>query len=63
MVTNPKNTITGFRNLLGRGFSDPVTQDEIRNVPFTVEERKDKTAGFKVMTPFIFLQMKLFLYY
>ena len=48
MVTNPKNTISGFRNLLGRGFSDPVTQDEIRNVPFTVEELKDKTVGFRV---------------
>lgn len=48
MVTNPKNTISGFRNLLGRGFSDPVTQDEIRNVPFMVEERKDKTVGFRV---------------
>ena len=48
MVTNPKNTITGFRNLLGRGFSDPIAVDEVRNVPFTVEERKDNTIGFKV---------------
>ena len=48
MVTNPKNTVSGFRNLLGRGFSDPITQDEIRNVPFTVEERKDNTVGFRV---------------
>ena len=48
MVTNPKNTVSGFRNLLGRGFSDPITQDEIRNVPFTVEEWKDNTVGFRV---------------
>jgi len=48
MVTNPKNTISGFRNLLGRGFSDPITQDEIKNVPFTVEAFQDETVGFRV---------------
>ena len=58
MVTNPKNTITGFRNLLGRGFSDLITQDEIRNVPFIVEEKKDKTVGFRVSRYYITVRLQ-----
>jgi len=49
LITNPKNTISGFRNLLGRGYDDPVTQEEIKHVPFKVEKKPDETVGIRVM--------------
>ena len=36
VIINYKNTIHGFKNLLGREYTDPIVQNEIRKLPFTV---------------------------
>ncbi|KAI6646024.1 Heat shock 70 kDa protein 4-like [Oopsacas minuta] len=36
LIINYKNTIFGIKNLLGRDFSDPIVQDQINKLPFTV---------------------------
>ncbi|KAI9735404.1 MAG: ATPase with role in protein import into the ER [Claussenomyces sp. TS43310] len=38
-VSNPKNTIYDVRCLIGRKFSDPELQDDIRNLPYDVVEK------------------------
>jgi len=35
-ITNPENTIFSSKRLIGRKFNDPVTQEEIKRVPFKV---------------------------
>ncbi|KAL7030316.1 hypothetical protein ACKWTF_006616 [Chironomus riparius] len=40
-----KNTICGFKHLLGRKFKDPVVQQEIKHIPYRVEERPDGGVG------------------
>ncbi|MEZ4404580.1 MAG: molecular chaperone DnaK [Kofleriaceae bacterium] len=35
-ITNPENTVFSSKRLIGRKFSDPVTQDEIKRVPYKV---------------------------
>ena len=47
-IMNYKNTIYGFRDLLGRKFSDPYVQREIKNFPFTVVSQKNDAIGIKV---------------
>ncbi len=47
-VTNFKNTIWGFTPFLGRKFSDPVVQEEIKRVPYQVVERPGNEIGIKV---------------
>ena len=47
-VTNYKNTIWGFIPFLGRKFSDPVVQDEMKRVPYQVVERPGNEIGIKV---------------
>lgn len=44
-VTNMKNTICGFKHLLGRKFKDPIVQQEISQLPYRVEERPDGGVG------------------
>ncbi|XP_050671562.1 heat shock 70 kDa protein 4L isoform X2 [Leptidea sinapis] len=48
MVTNMKNTVFGFKRLLGRKFSDPHVQKEFKNFPFKVEPRPDGGIGIRV---------------
>ncbi|KAJ2950678.1 hypothetical protein O0L34_g8937 [Tuta absoluta] len=48
MVTNMKNTVFGFKRLLGRKFSDPHVQKELRTFPFKVEQRADGGIGIRV---------------
>ena len=48
MVTNMKNTIADFKRLLGRKFNDPQVQNEIKSVPYRVEERPDGGIGIRV---------------
>ena len=45
---NYKNTIYGFRDLLGRKFSDPYVQKEMNLLPFTIMALKDDAIGIKV---------------
>ena len=47
-IMNFRNTIYGFRDLLGRKFSDPYVQGEIKNLPFKIVEQKDDSIGIKV---------------
>lgn len=48
MVTNMKNTVFGFKRLLGRKFSDPYVQKELKHFPFKVEQRPDGGIGIRV---------------
>ncbi|XP_013175136.1 PREDICTED: 97 kDa heat shock protein isoform X1 [Papilio xuthus] len=48
MVTNMKNTVFGFKRLLGRKFSDPHVQKELKHFPFKVEQRGDGGIGIRV---------------
>ncbi|CAK1551751.1 unnamed protein product [Leptosia nina] len=48
MVTNMKNTVFGFKRLLGRKFSDPYVQKELKHFPFKVEPRPDGGIGIRV---------------
>lgn len=47
-VTNFKNTIWGFTPFLGRKFSDPIVQEEIKRVPYEVVEQPGDEVGIKV---------------
>lgn len=48
MVTNMKNTVFGFKRLLGRKFSDPYVQKELKHFPFKVEARSNDRIGIRV---------------
>lgn len=48
MVTNMKNTVFGFKRLLGRKFNDPYVQKELKPFPFKVEPRPDGGIGIRV---------------
>lgn len=48
MLTNLKNTVTSFKNLVGRKFSDPVVQREIKWIPCRVVPLPDDYIGIQV---------------
>ncbi|XP_059622200.1 heat shock 70 kDa protein 4 isoform X2 [Phlebotomus argentipes] len=48
MVTNLKNTIFGFKRLLGRKFNDPHVQNELKKLPFRVESLQNNSIGIRV---------------
>ncbi len=47
-IQNYKNTISGFREFLGRKLTDPLIQNEIKNLPFEVIPQEGDSIGFKV---------------
>jgi heat shock protein len=47
-VTNIKNTISGFKRLLGRKYEDPHVQNEMRTLPYHIEQRPDGGIGIRV---------------
>lgn len=47
-VTNMKNTVSGFKRLLGRKFNDPHVQRELSSIPTKVEAMPDGSIGFHV---------------
>ncbi|KAM7354797.1 heat shock protein 70Cb isoform 2-T3 [Cochliomyia hominivorax] len=47
-VTNMKNTVCGFKRLLGRKFNDPHVQRELSSIPTKVEALADGSIGFRV---------------
>jgi len=48
MVTNMKNTIYGFKRLLGRKYNDPHVQQELKYLPFWVIQQPNGSIGIKV---------------
>lgn len=48
MVTNMKNTIGDFKRLLGRKYNDPQVQNELKFIPYRVEQRPDGGIGIRV---------------
>jgi molecular chaperone DnaK (HSP70) len=48
MVTNMKNTIYGFKRLLGRKYNDPHVQQELKYLPFRVIQQPNGNIGIKV---------------
>ncbi len=50
LLTNLKNTIWGFKCLIGRKFRDPVVQKEIPSLPYEIVEMADHNVGVKVKT-------------
>ena len=56
-ISNLKNTITGFKALVGRSFSDPVSQSELECQPYEAEQLLpgDK-IGIKVSCALIFTE-------
>lgn len=47
-VTNMKNTVYGFKRLLGRKFRDPQVQREVQALPFGIVETHNGGIGIKV---------------
>lgn len=48
MVTNMKNTIYGFKRLLGREYNDPQVQHELKMLPFKATQQTDGNIGIHV---------------
>jgi heat shock protein 4 len=47
MVTNFKNTIWGWKKLIGRKFSDPVVKQEMKHLPYEIVEGPGGITGIK----------------
>lgn len=52
LVTNIKNTVWGFKRFLGRKFSDPFVQDEIKRMPFKAVPHP-QTGGVAVQVMYL----------
>lgn len=48
MVTNMKNTIHGFKRLLGRSVDDPFVKHELKHLPFNVVKCDQNKIGISV---------------
>lgn len=48
MVTNMKNTIHGFKRLLGRSVDDPFVKQELKHLPFSVVKCDNNKIGINV---------------
>ncbi len=46
-VTNPENTIFAIKRLIGRSFKDPMTQKDIKMVPYSITEHDNSDAWVK----------------
>ncbi len=47
-IMNFKNTVYGFKILLGRKYSDPFVQNELKMLPFEVVQTENDKIGIKV---------------
>jgi len=43
-VTNPENTIFAIKRLIGRAYKDPMTQKDIKMVPYSITEHDNSDA-------------------
>lgn len=48
MVTNIKNTIHGFKRLLGRKYNDPFVRQEMQFFPYNLIQNQDGSIGIQV---------------
>jgi len=48
LITNFKNTLWGWKKLVGRKFNDPIVQREIRRLPYEVVEGPNNSIAIKV---------------
>lgn len=55
MVTNMKNTIYGFKRLLGRKYNDPQAQRELRSLTFKTSPQPDGSIGIHVRVRCLFI--------
>jgi len=49
LITNFKNTIWGWKKLVGRKFNDPFVQREIHNLPYEVVEGPNNSVVIRVI--------------
>jgi len=47
-ITNPKNTISGVKRFIGRRFSDPEVQKELKLLPYETREKSDGSVEVKM---------------
>ena len=47
-ITNPKNTIFAVKRFIGRRFSDPEVQKELKRLPYETREREDGGVEVKM---------------
>lgn len=47
-VTNLKNTISQFKRFIGKKFSDPIVQEDIKEMQYEVVELPNDNIGIKV---------------
>jgi molecular chaperone DnaK len=47
-ITNPENTVFSAKRFMGRKFNDPITQEEIKRVPFKIANASNGDAAFEI---------------
>ena len=47
-ITNPENTVFSAKRFMGRKFSDPISQEEVKRVPFKVVAAGNGDAAFDI---------------
>ncbi|MCE9576669.1 MAG: molecular chaperone DnaK [Deltaproteobacteria bacterium] len=47
-ITNPENTVFSVKRLIGRKFSDPATQEEVKRVPYKVVAQPNGDCGVEI---------------
>src|SRR5256885_8336557 len=47
-ITNPENTVFSSKRFMGRKFTDPVTQEEVKRVPFKVVAAGNGDVAFEI---------------
>src|SRR6201985_3127376 len=47
-ITNPENTVFSSKRFMGRKFNDPVTQEEIKRMPFKIVAAPNGDTAFEI---------------
>jgi molecular chaperone DnaK len=47
-ITNPENTVFSAKRFMGRKFTDPVIQDELKRVPYKIVKAANGDVGFEI---------------